>query len=71
LLSVIKSEGLFDWLDLEYNKGHQTQFGTMLKKFVGRVLSDIKLTVKNPQARASRWEFVFTKDLQSKSLCEF
>lgn len=71
LLSVIKSEGLFDWLDLEYNKGHQTQFGTMLKKFVGRVLSDIKLTVKNPQARASRWEFVFTKDLQIKSLCEF
>lgn len=71
LLEVIKSEGLFDWFDLDYNKGHQTQFGTMLKKFVGRVLSDIKMNVKNPQARASRWEFVFTKDLQSKSLVEF
>lgn len=71
LLTVIHDEGLFDWWDLETTKAHQTQFGLLLKKFVGRVLSDIKLVVINPSARPARWEFKFTKELGGMSLVEF
>lgn len=71
MISVIKEEGLFDWLDLENNKGHQTQFGLLLKKFIGRLLSEIRLTVNNPTARPSRWEFKFSKGDKINTLVDF
>lgn len=70
ILKVIENEGLFDWMDLT-SKSDQTTFGVMLKKYIGRVLSDIRLTVKNPKARASRFEYFFSKKEQVKTLINF
>jgi hypothetical protein len=37
--------------------------GIKLTKFVGRILSDIKMTVVNKAIRSQRWEYVFTKSI--------
>ena len=48
--------------DFDFNtKEDQTRFGTMISRFVGRILSDIKLIVKNAKVRSARQEFKFVK----------
>lgn len=54
-------EGIFSWIDWS-NKSHQTIFGQKLNKFVGRILSDIRLTVKDKSQRTQRWKYKFTKE---------
>ena len=44
------------------NKSHQTKFGITLKKFIGRILSDIKLIVKDKDVKSTRWEYQFLKE---------
>jgi len=43
------------------NKADQIKFAKKLTKFYGRVLSDISLILKDPSARTSRQELMFTK----------
>lgn len=57
---IMKSNimGYMDWNE----RSHQTKFGIKLNKFVGRVLSDIRLIVENKSIRASRWKYKFIKN---------
>lgn len=52
-------EGFFSWIDWS-NKSHQTIFGQKLNKFVGRILSNIRLVVKDKKQRTQRWKYKFT-----------
>jgi len=49
--------GDIDW----GNRSTQTKFGNKLKKFKGRILSDIKMTIENDKIRPARWKYIFTK----------
>jgi hypothetical protein len=57
-------DGLFGYINWE-DKKDQTKFGIKFNKYVGRVMSDIKLSVVNNNVRSSRWEYVFTKQKQN------
>lgn len=58
---LIKDDELFLYIDWE-KKSDQTKFGVKLNKYVGRILSNIRLIVKNKKIRTSRWEYEFTKE---------
>jgi len=62
IISLLNEENLelFNELDLIIPSG-QVKFGLKLKKFIGRTLSGIQLTVNDEKARGSRQEFKFTK----------
>ena len=47
----------FDWSKPSSN----VKFGLKLKKFKGRILSDIKMTVEDGTIRPERWNFIFSK----------
>jgi len=66
---VEQAEDLFAYLDFG-KRADQTKFGQKITRFVGRVLSDIVLKVKDPSVRASRQEFKFTKEKVSKDKSE-
>lgn len=59
------SEDLFSYINWD-NRSDQTKFGKRLEKFVGRFLSNIRLTVKDENVRASRREYMFTKEKPEK-----
>lgn len=63
-LFVMSQEDLFSYLDFN-KRSDQVKFGSKLKKFVGRVLSDITLKVKDTAVRSSRQELMFTKEKHS------
>ncbi len=52
---------LFNYFDFD-KRSDQTRFGNKVSKFIGRVLSDIRLVLKDPNVRAARQEIKFTKD---------
>jgi hypothetical protein len=52
--------GLLSEYDLEYNKSDQIKFGKLMERFVGRILSDIKL-VSEGNKRKSRNKYQFKK----------
>ena len=54
-------EDIFSYLDFT-KRSDQTKFGNKITKFVGRVLSDIKMIVKDNSIRSSRQEYIFTKE---------
>ncbi|MDP3026152.1 MAG: CHC2 zinc finger domain-containing protein [Nanoarchaeota archaeon] len=54
-------EDIFSYLD-STKRSDQTKFGNKINKFVGRVLSDIKMIVKDSSVRSSRQEYIFTKE---------
>lgn len=59
---ILKDDNdIFSYLNLE-NKSDQTQFGKKIMKFVGRVLSDIRMIVKDPSVRSARQQYKFTKE---------
>jgi len=61
LIDIIKQdEALFPYIDWE-NKSDQAKFGKKLIKFYGRVFSDIRLNVINPEDRTARHKIIFTK----------
>lgn len=53
-------ENLFQYVDWD-KRSDQIKFGTKLTKFYGRIFSDIRLKVVNPQDRAARHNLLFTK----------
>ncbi len=57
-------DGLFGYINWE-DKKDQTKFGIKFNKYVGRIMSDIKLSVVNKDVRSTRWEYVFTKQKQN------
>lgn len=63
---IIQSEGdgLFSYLDWD-KKRDQTRFGMKIGKYVGRIMSDIKMNVENPDVRSSRMKYIFTKQKQN------
>ena len=58
IVGICKKEDLFSNLDLDKNL---TRFGIKISKFIGRVLSDIKLTVDNANLRGNRQLYLFNK----------
>ena len=63
IVDLIKSNGedLFSGMNWE-SKSDQTSFGTKFIKYVGRILSGIRLQVKDNTARTVRWDFKFVKE---------
>ena len=61
---LIESEEIFNYFDFD-KKSDQVRFGTKINKFVGRILSDIKMKVIDENVRASRQKYVFTKEIKS------
>jgi len=60
-LIINSPEDVFGYINWE-NKSDQTKFALKFDKFVGRILSDIKLVVKDKDIRRkSRWEYMFVK----------
>lgn len=57
---ILNEEGLFGYLDFDTLKG-KTNFGLKLRKFIGRILSDIRLQVVDSSVRAPRQEYIFKK----------
>lgn len=71
IIEVAGENGLFAYWDLESNKSDQTKFGTLLIKYIGRMLSDIYLIDITPGQRPSRKKFKFTKSKPEVSLINF
>lgn len=42
-------------------RSDQVRFGSMIKRYTGRILSDIKMQVDNAEARGNRQKFTFKK----------
>lgn len=58
---IVNSEcDIFTWCDFSEKK-HQTKFGLILRKYIDRELSEIRLTVDSLQGRSQRQTFKFTK----------
>lgn len=58
LIDLARQEDIFGYYNFE-NRSDQTKFGLKLSKFIGRILSDIKMEVENPKVRASRQRYKF------------
>lgn len=58
---IQNEESIMSWINWD-EKSHQTKFGQKIDKFVGRILSDIRLTVKKLDVRASRRKYKFSKE---------
>lgn len=63
IIEIIKEHGedMFGYVDWD-NKSDQTKFGNKIIKYVGRILSDIKLKVYDSSIRSTRWEYIFCKE---------
>ncbi len=63
---IIKNSGedIFQYIDWN-NKSDQTKFGIKIDKYVGRLLSNIKLITQNYNTRKSRAEYKFIKETQT------
>ena len=57
---VLEEKELLPDIDFN-NKGDTIKFGILLNRFIGRILSNIRLEVKNKSIRASRYEYRFVK----------
>lgn len=66
----ISEETIFSYLDFGSRKD-QTKFGQKIDRYIGRVLGDIRLIVKNPDERGSRKELKFTKEKQEMTILDF
>ena len=60
IINIINDEELFSFYNFKERSG-QTAFALNFKKFIGRVLSGIKLQVVNPNIRPNRQEYIFRK----------
>ena len=60
---LIQKDGdILTWIDWD-NKSHQTKFGVKIDKFVGRILSDIRLQVEDLSSRPARRKYKFSKEM--------
>jgi len=60
LREIISQEEIFTWFDFEKN-ADKTRFGKLLTKFIGRILSDVRLMVLDKNTRGSRQKYQFSK----------
>ncbi len=60
IINLIQEENLFSYLDFE-KRSSQINFAFKIKKFIGRVLSDIKLMIVDENVRTARQEYIFKK----------
>jgi len=60
--SLAAENELFPGIDFNHQSG-VINFSNKLNKFVGRIFSDIKMNVANPEARPARREMIFTKSV--------
>lgn len=60
LKELIIGQDIFNYINLG-DKSDQTKFGNKINRYIGRVLSEIKLIVKDPNVRSARQELMFTK----------
>lgn len=60
MIQVMNDEEIFSYLDFS-NRSDQTKFGKLLSRWVGRILSDIKLVIESANARGSRQQYKFEK----------
>jgi len=60
IVTIDSESNMFSHIDFEKRSG-QTRFGTLISKFIGRVLSDIRLEVEDIKVRSSRQKFRFVK----------
>lgn len=58
---IKEDDSIMTYVDWE-NRSHQTKFGTKIDKFVGRILSNIRLECGNLEIRASRRKYRFMKE---------
>jgi len=62
IMEIIKEEGdMFGYIEWE-KKSDQTKLGLKIIKYVGRILSNIRMIAKDTSNRPSRWEFKFVKE---------
>ena len=54
-------ENIMSYIDWS-SRSAQIKFGIKLNKFVGRILSDIRLIVENKSVRSARWRYKFSKN---------
>lgn len=59
--TIIQKENLFPYVDWE-KMSDQVKFAKKFEKYVGRILSDVRLICKNLSMRTSRREYKFTKE---------
>jgi hypothetical protein len=60
LKELLSGQDIFSYLNLS-DKSDQIKLGGKINRYVGRVLSEIKLTVKDNSVRVARQELMFTK----------
>lgn len=58
-----EQEDLFSYFNFD-TRSDQVKFGNKIIKFVGRIMSDIILIIKDKTVRSARQEFMFTKNKQ-------
>ncbi len=63
IVNLIRDEEMFGYLDFESRKG-QIHFGLKLRKFVGRILSDIRLLILDDRIKTIRQEYIFKKEVK-------
>lgn len=69
IIDMIKNtSGLFDYFEDFTQRSHQTQFGKKFNRFVGRILSGIRLIVDDQNKRSDKWKYKFTKEMSEKDL---
>jgi len=61
---IIDGEDIFAYFDFT-KMSDQVKFGKKIIKFVGRVLSDIKMSVEDNSVRSSRQKYIFSKKATS------
>jgi hypothetical protein len=60
--SLASENELFPGIDFNHQSG-VINFSNRLNKYVGRIFSDIKMNVANPETRPARREMIFTKSV--------
>jgi len=53
------------------NHSSVIKFGLKINKFVGRILSNIKMTVVDKSIRSARWEYIFSKNVKPDKIWSF
>lgn len=61
LLEADVDKSVMAWINWE-DKSHQIKFGQKIEKFVGRILSDIRLVVEDLSVRPARRKYKLTKE---------
>jgi len=61
---LILDEDIMGYYNFE-KKEDQTKFGTKITRFIGRVLSDIRMSVVDGNVRAARQKYVFKKEVNT------